>query len=308
MQKKSYLCNLFHYRTFTESPMKIALYARKYNPEHRGEIQRLVSLLERKGIETCIYKTFLELIRDHVDFKTPPKVFNEDSDFPASVDFLFSIGGDGTLLNSVAFLKRRNIPVVGLNMGHLGFLTALSRQDFEPFLCDLLSGNYNIEQRSLLHVRYNGAETSVLNEVSVHRNTSLTLLSTDVFIDGEFLTTYSGDGLIVATPTGSTAYSLSCGGPILTPNSNCLVLTPMAVHNLTFRPIIIPDTSHIRLVTRSRADSMAMGLDSNSVELPVGTEIFITKEDFPVNLVRMAGQNFFTALREKFMWGMDFRN
>ena len=147
----------------------------------------------------------------------------------------------------------------------------------------------------------------MLNEVGLHRDKPLTLLSIDVYVDGEFLATYSGDGLIVASPTGSTAYSLSCGGPILSPNSNCIVLTPVAVHTLTFRPIILPDTSQIKLVTHSKTDSMCLGLDSESLTVSASTEINISKETFGIQLVRMEQQSFYSALRDKLMWGVDKR-
>ncbi|MBR0073694.1 MAG: NAD kinase [Bacteroidales bacterium] len=291
--------------------MKIGLFGKRYDSQMHTSLQALVHSLEKHGVEIFVFDDFYSLIKDGITFTHPPKVFSNNQIPASEIDFLFSIGGDGTLLKTVALLGHANIPIVGVNMGHLGFLTTISGSDVDSYVSELIGGNYTIEQRSMLHVEY-GTDTEkterfVLNEVNLHRDKPLTLLSIDVFVDGDFLATYSGDGLIAATPTGSTAYSLSCGGPILTPNSNCFVLTPIAVHTLTFRPIIVPDTAHIRIVTASKTDTMCLGLDSDSIIVPVQTEINIRKENFGIQLVRMDKQNFYSALRDKLMWGIDKR-
>ncbi len=291
--------------------LRIGLFGKRYDSTMRNSLQSLVQSLENHAISIFVYNDFFDLIKGDIRFVQPPELFLRTADTAQQPDFLFSIGGDGTLLKTVAQLGHKNIPIVGVNMGHLGFLTTISGSNMDDYVDELISGNYTIEERGMLHVEYaEGGTTTrrfVLNEVTLHRDKPLTLLSTDVFVDGDFLATYSGDGLIVATPTGSTAYSLSCGGPILTPNSNCFVLTPIAVHTLTFRPIIVPDTAHIRLVTTSKANTMCLGLDSDSIIVPAQTEINIRKEDFGIKLVRMDRQNFYSALRDKLMWGIDKR-
>lgn len=291
--------------------LRIGLFGKRYDSTMRNSLQSLVQSLEKHAINISVYSDFFDLIKGDIHFVQPPELFSRTADSAQQPDFLFSIGGDGTLLKTVAQLGHKNIPIVGVNMGHLGFLTTISGSNMDGYVDELISGNYTIEERGMLHVEYSVGGTTtrrfVLNEVNLHRDKPLTLLSTDVFVDGDFLATYSGDGLIVATPTGSTAYSLSCGGPILTPNSNCFVLTPIAVHTLTFRPIIVPDTAHIRLVTTSKASTMCLGLDSDSIIVPAQTEINIRKEDFGIKLVRMDRQNFYSALRDKLMWGIDKR-
>jgi NAD+ kinase len=287
--------------------LKIGLFGKKLEANMGGSLQSLVQSLEHHGTDIYVFEDFYTLIHEKIKFAAEPKLFGRCIDKDLQLDFLLSIGGDGTLLKTVALLGNYKIPIVGVNMGHLGFLTTISSGNVEGFVSELMNGNYTIEERGMLHVEYNGEERFVLNEVDLHRDKPLTLLSTDVFVDGEFLATYSGDGLIVATPTGSTAYSLSCGGPILTPNSNCFVLTPIAVHTLTFRPIIVPDTSNIRLVTHSKTDTMCLGLDSDSIIVPTNTVLNLRKEDFGIKLVRMDKQNFYSALRDKLMWGIDKR-
>ena len=291
--------------------LKVGLFGKKYDETMHQSLQKLVSSLERQGIEIFIFSDFYSLIKNDITFSVEPYFFGHDGAQNLKQDFLFSIGGDGTLLKTVALLGRHNVPIVGVNLGHLGFLTTISSSNLDEYVAELIKGNYTIEERSLLHVEYcvnnQLSERFVLNEVNLHRDKPLTLISTDVFVDGDFLATYAGDGIILATPTGSTAYSLSCGGPILTPNSNCFVLTPIAVHTLTFRPIILPDTANIRLVTTSKTDTMCLGLDSDSIIVPTTTEINIHKEDFGIRLVRMDKQNFYSALRDKLMWGVDKR-
>lgn len=265
--------------------MKIALYARYIEETLRQQFIQLVDILQRNGVET-------EEVADTIP----------DTHF----DFLFSIGGDGTLLSSVHLIGDRNIPVLGINFGHLGFLTTAGRYDIDRLVHDLLAGLYSVEPRTLLHVVASSdeqrLETFALNEVSLHRLLDGTLLTTDLFVDDDFVATYAGDGLIVATPTGSTAYSLSCGGPILTPDSACFVVTPNGAHNLTLRPIIVPDTAELRLVTHSQQSSFNLGTDSRRQQFPCGTEITLTRERFTIQLVRLHNQSFFTAIHQKLGW------
>ena len=328
---------------------RVALYVRYLADQYclgespRQQLQVLADLLHESGIET-------EEVTDHL----PDRQY----------DFLFSIGGDGTLLSAVHLIGSRNIPVLGINFGHLGFLTTAGRDDLDTLVADLLAGRYTVEPRTLLHIsledeeRASGSFDSVaenrkerasgsfysaagnnrdaarrlstkeeqdgscpnsqfsifnsqlktyaLNEVTLHRLDDGTLLHTDLFVDNDFVATYSGDGLIVATPTGSTAYSLSCGGPILTPNSGCFVVTPIGAHNLTLRPIIVPDSAQLRLVTHQERASepslFNLSMDSRRQHLPCGTEIRLSREAFTISLVRLHGQSFFSAIHQKLGW------
>lgn len=259
--------------------MKIALYYRHIDQEARPYLEELVDILHAKGIDTC------EL---------------HDGDSADGCDYLFSIGGDGTLLSTVQFIRRDNPtafpPVLGINFGHLGFLTSVGKENLHGMTEELLAGRFTLEDRTLLQLSSGYA----LNEVFVHRTEEASLLRTEVYIGNHYVATYAGDGVIVATPTGSTAYSLSCGGPILTPDSRCLAITPISAHTLTLRPIIIPDTAQIRLHV---CDDCFLGIDSRRTTLAGGTDLTLTRAPFAIRLVRLGSQNFFTAIRDKLMWG-----
>ena len=271
--------------------MKIALYVRYLEDSSRQLISQLTDLLHSEGVDTVEVSDIL-----------PPEPF----------DFLFSIGGDGTLLSAVHLIGSSPIPVLGINFGHLGFLTTAGRDDLGTLVSDLLANHYSVEPRTLLHVThaFEGGirDTFALNEVTLHRLDDGTLLHPDLYVDGDFVGTYAGDGLIVATPTGSTAYSLSCGGPILTPDCGCFVVTPIGAHNLTLRPIIVPDSANIRLVTHHRQELFNLGTDSRRLHLSCGTEINLSRASFTVNLVRLHNQTFFTAIHQKLFWGAKVIN
>ena len=266
--------------------MLIALYIRHIEDDSRQQIDRLVGILNKNGIDT-----------DIVTDSLPDRPY----------DFLFSIGGDGTLLSSVHLIGSRDIPVLGVNFGHLGFLTTTGRDNLDTLAADLLAQRYTLEPRTLLHVEaHHNADTLAtfaLNEVYLHRFVDAPLLRTDLYVSGDFVANYAGDGLIVATPTGSTAYSLSCGGPILTPDSGCLVITPIGAHTLTLRPIIVPDTTRITLKIQNNSE-FTLGMDSRRKHLPYGAEIRLSREDFKVRLVRLGNQSFFTAIHQKLGWGV----
>lgn len=266
--------------------MVIALYIRHIEEEFVPQVHRLVELLHSKGIET-------EEVQDPLPLR--------------HYDFLLSIGGDGTLLSAVHLIGNRDIPVLGVNFGHLGFLTTAGRDDLESLVSDLLAGHYSLEPRTLLHVEARdesgSLSTFALNEVSLHRFDNAPLLRTDLYVGDDFVANYAGDGLIVATPTGSTAYSLSCGGPVLTPDSGCFVITPIGVHNLTLRPIIVPDSALLRLVTYPHPQYFSLGMDSRRQRLAYGAEINLSRESFTVRLVRLGNQSFFSAIHQKLGWG-----
>ena len=300
--------------------MKIALYYRHIEPSAEPYLNELVSTLHAKGIETCVLEPPTSDLRPPTSDLRPP-----------TSDFLFSIGGDGTLLNSVQFVDPEHPeafpPVLGINFGHLGFLTTVGKENLHGMVDELLEGRFSLEERTLLQVsdqwpvvsgqcatqvinRGSQLATShcpltTLNEVFVHRTEEASLLRTQVYVDDQYVATYAGDGVIVATPTGSTAYSLSCGGPILTPDSRCLLITPISAHTLTLRPIILPDTAKIRLHVD---DDCFLGTDSRRSSLAGGSDLLLTKAPFTIRLVRLGQQNFFTAIREKLMWGTEVRN
>ena len=278
--------------------MKIALYYRHIDEADRPAFDELNAILLARGIETV---TVAE---------------GEGSHNAEGCDYLLSIGGDGTLLSSVQFVRpdapESFPPVLGINFGHLGFLTTVGRENLHGMLDELLEGRFTLEERSLLQlstINYELSTQFALNEVFVHRTEEASLLRTQVYVDDQYVATYAGDGVIVATPTGSTAYSLSCGGPILTPDSRGLLITPISAHTLTLRPIIIPDTAQIRLHIE---DDYFLGTDSRRTScrgaLNGGNDLLLEKAPFTIRLVRLGQQNFFTAIREKLMWGTEVRS
>jgi NAD+ kinase len=267
--------------------MKIALYHRYIDPADLPALDQLIA----------------ELQRHHVDTVTVA-----DGDSIAGFDYLFSIGGDGTLLSSVQLvspLSARSTPILGINFGHLGFLTTAGKDNLAALVDDLLAGHFTLEQRTLLHLSPLTSHLSsslALNEVFLHRGDSMSLLRTRVTVNGEYVATYAGDGVIVATPTGSTAYSLSCGGPILTPDSRCFVITPICAHTLTLRPIIVPDSAVIELSVE--APQYTLGIDSRRHPLSGAATVQLRCAPFSVSLIRMNTQNFFSAIRDKLNWGL----
>lgn len=283
--------------------MKIALYYRHIDDADRPSFDALLQTLIAQGLDVV-----------HV----------ADGDNVVGADYLFSIGGDGTLLSSVQFVGTGGHPaslppIVGINFGHLGFLTTVGRENLSSLVSDLIEGNFSLERRTLLQVSTSHspapASAYALNEVFLHRPEESSMLRTEVYVDGLYVATYAGDGVIVATPTGSTAYSLSCGGPILTPDSGSLVITPIGAHTLTLRPIIVPDSASLHLVVvpathhtgAADPDPFTLGLDSRRTTLRGAAAIDVCRAPFTINLVRMGRQNFFSAIRDKLMWGTEIR-
>ena len=264
--------------------MKIALYHRHVAPADQAAYTTLCDMLHRRGFDTC--------------------EVGEGDPLPPC-DYLFSIGGDGTLLSTMQFMQsycpqEQFPPVLGINFGHLGFLTTVGKDDLEGTIEALTRGHFSVEERSLLTT----SSLLALNEVFLHRTEETSFLRTEVYADDQFVATYSGDGVIVATPTGSTAYSLSCGGPILTPDSRCLSITPICPHTLTQRPLILPDS--VRLSIRVEADCI-LGIDSRRIPLSSTGQLDVQLAPSRLRLVRIGEQNFFSAIREKLMWGTEYR-
>jgi len=229
------------------------------------------------------------------------------------IDLLISFGGDGTLLDTVTMIKDSNIPVLGINAGRLGFLANITQHDILLAVKALKNKDYKLDQRSLLQVEsktLSDLETSnfALNEITVHKKDSSSMLKIDAFLDNEFLNSYWADGLIISTPTGSTAYSLSCGGPIISPGSNNFVITPVSPHNLNLRPMVVADDVVIRLRAESRESHFLLTMDSRSVSIENNEEIFISKADFSIKLIELPDHNFFKTIRNKLFWGKDSRN
>ncbi|HEX7584683.1 MAG TPA: NAD kinase [Prolixibacteraceae bacterium] len=293
--------------------MKIALYGLTVNPEFFEEILRLFDLFKEKEIESYVYRPFLEYLQQ--DCGIHPEIsgrFENGDDLPDDISYLFSLGGDGTLLKSFMVAKNGSIPIVGINSGRLGFLSDISRDEIEIALDDILAGNIIIDERTVLEleiVNNNQPEFKyALNEITVTKLDSASMINIHTYVNDEFLNTYWADGLIVATPTGSTAYSLSVGGPILTPDSENFVISPIAPHNLTVRPLVVPDNHSITLQIEGRGLHFLTSVDSKSEPMHFSGLLKIRKAPFKVKTIRLKDHSFFSTLRNKLMWGVDKRN
>ena len=288
----------------------IALFGKTIAPENGEYMRQLFVKLSESQVGITVYRPFAEMIKDYIPEGVQYTVFDSHTDLNA--DLLFSIGGDGTILDTVPFVLDSGMPVVGINMGRLGFLSSLSKNEIGKAVDSVLSGDYTVEQRTLLElVSPNdvfGDVKYALNELNVIRNPEHSLLAIKVFVDDVYLNTYWGDGILLATPTGSTAYSLSAGGPIIAPNAKNFVITPIATHNLTVRPVVIPDDSVIRIQVEGREKKFVFSMDSRSCTLDTSVQLEVRKAGFCLNLVRMRNEDFFGTIRNKLMWGKDNRN
>ncbi|MEO6834129.1 MAG: NAD(+)/NADH kinase, partial [Chitinophagaceae bacterium] len=229
--------------------MLVALYNRSFEESDIGTMQHLVELLESHRISMVFFKDFYERLEPHVAFSNRPRLFSDGKDLPKNIDMLISLGGDGTMLDTISFIGASNIPLIGINLGRLGFLAAIPVEEMEQAILSLVRGSYTIEQRVMLHLDASvplfGDAPYALNEFTLHRKDSSSMIKIHTYLNGEFLNTYWADGLIVATPTGSTGYSLSCGGPVVFPQAASFVITPVAPHNLNTRSIVVSDDSVI---------------------------------------------------------------
>ena len=292
---------------------RIALFGKNLSPENKPYMKNLLLELSGCQAEVLIYKPFADIIRDCFPEAVSYPLFASHDELKGRADVLFSIGGDGTILDAVPLLGDSSIPVLGINMGRLGFLSSVAKEDLPQAVQDILQGHYFTERRSLLELVspqgvFNDGVNYALNEINIIRNPEHSLLAIKVFVNDVFLNTYWGDGILMATPTGSTAYSLSAGGPILTPDSRSFVITPIAAHNLTVRPIVIPDDSVVRIHVEGRDKKFVFSMDSRVCALDTSVELVVRKADFCIHTIRMEGADFFSTIRNKLMWGKDNRN
>jgi NAD+ kinase len=297
---------------YTFTLMKVAIYGRVLSSDSSLEAMKtLFKKLEKAGIDVVVYEPFLKQIGSKLKVNAK-NVFNKHSDIKGKVQFLFSIGGDGTLLETVTLVRDSGIPVMGINTGRLGFLSSISKDEIETAIDALLQKKYSLDKRTLLELDVKGKYFSecrfALNEIAVQKTDSSSMVTIHASVNGNFLNSYWADGLIVATPTGSTAYSLSCGGPIVMPDSDNIVITPIAPHNLNVRPVIISSNDAVTLEIESRSPNYLVSIDSHSEPLPSSVKINIKKAHFSISLVKLKNHDFLSTLRGKLMWGVDKRN
>jgi NAD+ kinase len=292
--------------------MKIGLFGKNVTDKGIQYLQQLIDKLKRAQCTLLVYEPFLSQIRNKVTLVCEVHPFNTHSELRNNCDLLFSIGGDGTMLDIISLVRDSGIPVLGINLGRLGFLSSISRDEILPAIDEVIAGNYQLEQRTLITLERPeglfGEMNFALNELSLTKTDNTSLAVIEVFVDNKFLNTYWADGLLVATPTGSTAYSLSCYGPIISPDSENFVITPIASHNLTVRPIVVPDSSVITLKLSGRNKQYLTGLDSRYKTISNTEELVVKRAGFRLNLIQLPNKDFFTTLREKLLWGKDQRN
>lgn len=290
--------------------MIIGLFGRNFEEKYSSAIQGLVDLLVKEKFTVKVFRKFHAVLSERINVPEEFGLFHSHEEVP-EFDCMLSIGGDGTILDTINFIRDSNVPVLGINVGRLGFLSTVSLDEIPQAVECLKSNNFKIDGRSLIKVESEDIVCDfnyALNEITIHKKDTSSMITVNVSLDGNFISTYWADGLIVATPTGSTAYSLSCGGPITMPHSENLIITPIAPHNLNVRPLVIPNTGVLELKAKGRDESFLLTMDSNSYSIDGNKAIYLSNASFKFNLINLPGHNFFNAIRNKLMWGMDRRN
>ena len=293
--------------------MKVAIFGQYYQNDTRPIIKDIFVFFNRNNVEIVIEEKFLGILYEEQIVGKKYNTFSSHKDLDSSFDILISIGGDGTILRAATYVRDSGIPILGVNAGRLGFLAKVQKENIESFLQVVLEKKYSISERVLLTMECtpNDADIDInfaMNEVSVNRKETTSMITIDTYLNGEYLNSYWADGLIISTPTGSTGYSLSCGGPILTPDVKALVITPIAPHNLTARPLVIPDDTEIRLKVSGREEQYLVSLDSRITSINNNSELVIKKTPFKINMVEISEESFLKTLRTKLLWGEDKRN
>ena len=291
--------------------MKVALYGQAYGPDLEAPVSSLFRELAAYDATVVVEAEFAEAIGPQVGIAD---VFSRQKGLDKSIDLFISIGGDGTILRAITYIKDLGVPIVGINTGRLGFLSIGKKEQIGEMLREFVEGHYQLVDRSLVTAVIKGLPMEgnglnfALNEVTVSRKDTTSMITVETFLNGEYLTSYWADGLIIATPTGSTGYSLSCGGPVIMPTARSLVITPIAPHNLNARPLVISDDTEIKLRVSGRESQHLLSFDSRLVSVDNETEILVKKADFSIRMVEFTSESFLKTIRNKLLWGEDRRN
>lgn len=293
--------------------MKVAIYGQAFQEEDKRCVEELLEELEKLDTHIFVEENFNSLISG-ITSNHIKGTFNQSKGLDSTFDMFVSFGGDGTMLRAVTYIKDYGIPIVGVNTGRLGFLSTFKKENVRKLVTEFVGGYYTIEERTLVEVdlnsdvdAFNGLNFA-LNEVTVSRKDTTSMITVETWLNDEYLTSYWSDGLIVSTPTGSTGYSLSCGGPVIAPSAKSLVLTPIAPHNLNARPLVISDDTEIRLKVSGREKTHLVSLDSRIADIPNGKEIRVKKSDVTIKMIEYTSESFLKTLRNKLLWGEDKRN
>lgn len=292
--------------------MKAAIYSRIMEEEQRNNVQVFFDELEKQKIQPVIFNQYYEQIKHSIRLPADTAIFSISEDLTPEIEFVISLGGDGTLLDTVTLVRDKNISIIGINFGRLGFLASIGQNEVKEAVQAIARRTFVADKRTLLHLDADlplfGNVPYALNEFSLHKRDTASMIKIHTYLNGEFLNTYWADGVILATPTGSTGYSLSCGGPIVFPDSKSFVITPVAPHNLNVRPLIVPDDNIISFEVESRSENIICSLDSRREIVGKNVSLAVKKESFSINLIRLSENSFLQTLHNKLTWGLDKRN
>ena len=294
--------------------MKVAIYGQYYQNSTEPIIRDIFVFFNENKVEMVIEESFLAMLYEKKIVKKEYKTFSSYKELNSSFDMMISIGGDGTILRAATLVRDSGVPILGINAGRLGFLAMVQKENIEVFLQFVINKKYSISERTLLSLTCSPENEDIqdinfaMNEITVSRKDTTSMITIETYLNGEYLNSYWADGLIIATPTGSTGYSLSCGGPILTPDVESLVITPIAPHNLNARPLVIPDKTEIRLKVSGREEQYLVSLDSRITSIKNDAVLTISKTPFKINMVEIPEETFLKTLRNTLLWGEDKRN
>ena len=292
--------------------MKVAVYGKQFQQEVAPFVHELFIELEKAHMEVLVYEPFYNFLSQQINLNLFLGTYNSYNELKKDVDLFISIGGDGTILDAVTLIRDTEIPIIGVNTGRLGFLADVAKDQIPKTIKQLINNHFSIDQRTLIRLETEepifGDLNFALNEVAISRKDTTSMITITTYINDQYLNSYWADGLIIATPTGSTGYSLSCGGPIVMPGSDNFIITPIAPHNLNVRPLVISDKYEIKVKVEGRANQFLVALDSRIQTIDASVELIIKKEKFKINMVETDTQDFSSTLRNKLLWGLDKRN
>lgn len=294
--------------------MKIAIYGQYYLNSTEPIIKDIFVFFKKNNVELIIESAFLEMLFEKNIIHENYQTFSSHTELDSSFDMLISIGGDGTILRAATLVRNSGVPILGINAGRLGFLATVQKENIDSFLQFVINKKYSISKRTLLSLHCSPENEAIneinfaMNEITVSRKDTTSMITIETYLNNEFLNSYWADGLIISTPTGSTGYSMSCGGPILTPKVKSLVIAPIAPHNLNARPLVIPDDTEIKLRVTGREDQYLVSLDSRVTTVKNESILIIKRNPFQINMVEIPEETFLQTLRNKLLWGEDKRN
>ncbi len=292
--------------------MKIAIYGRQFNDSVLPYVQQVFSSLDQHDAEVYIYSDLNDFLAGKITLPKAHHVFTKEQPLKGLIDVFLTLGGDGTLLDTLAFIRDSGIPVIGINFGRLGFLASINKSDIAAAIYAVVNRKYTLDSRVMLVIEsehpFFADNNFALNDITFHKRDDAAMIIIHAYLNEEYLNSYWGDGVIISTPTGSTAYSLSCGGPIVLPQSGNWVITPVAPHNLNVRPIVLSDDSLLTFEVEFRSANYLVSCDSRTVVIDKAVKFNIRKADFQFNLVRLDNETYLSTLRNKLMWGIDARN